>query len=151
MQYLPLLSRRRNGLDADFLRPSEWPFLPCTDVVTGINWEKIATETEMIEKTHEATTLTAHVTTMAVTLECQKLRETVTYWCVPVTSFAGIWWYSNQQWVYNWPRRALRSWIKTLWSPRDRIVPYGEKIVLKLFPISKISVLKVKTFPFQWS
>ena len=53
---------------ADFLRLFELPFLPCTDVVTRIKSEKIATGTELIEETFEATIPTAHVTTMAVAL-----------------------------------------------------------------------------------
>ena len=57
----------------DVLKSSNWPFVPCTDVITKNKPRKFAPETEMMKKeTEETTIFTAHVTIDASTFEWQK-------------------------------------------------------------------------------
>ena len=57
----------------DVANCTNWPFIPCCDVITKMISRKFAPRTELMKnETHEMTTLTAHVTIKASTFEWQK-------------------------------------------------------------------------------
>ena len=129
----------------EFLKTSDWPFKPSSDILEKIKHKKLNTESEQLESVSpETATLSAHVTTNASTLEWQKyssyekLLRIVAYMLRIVPKFRGN---RTDSGSITDPDELAQAEQKLFYLAQNESFPSEIKSLLKSSPVSKSSPL----------